>query len=113
MLRGYQRAWLRGDLVAGITVASYLVPQVMAYATVAGVRSAAGLWAALPALVVYALLGSSPSLSMGPEPTTALTTAIAVGPLTAGNSARYAELAATLARPSSWAWPPGCSGWAL
>jgi sulfate permease, SulP family len=96
-MRGYQRAWLRGDLIAGVTVASYLVPQVMAYATVAGVRPVAGLWAALPALVVYALLGSSRSLSMGPEATTALMTAIAVGPLAAGNSARYAELAATLA----------------
>jgi sulfate permease, SulP family len=97
MLRGYQRAWLRGDVIAGVTVASYLVPQVMAYATVAGVPPVAGLWAALPALVVYALLGSSPSLSMGPEATTALMTAIAVGPLAAGDSARYAELATTLA----------------
>ena len=35
-LRGYQRAWLRGDLIAGVTVAAYLVPQVMAYAGVAG-----------------------------------------------------------------------------
>ena len=35
MLRGYQRSWLRGDLLAGVTVAAYLVPQVMAYAVVA------------------------------------------------------------------------------
>ena len=33
MLRGYRRAWLPGDLLAGVTVAAYLVPQVMAYAT--------------------------------------------------------------------------------
>lgn len=97
MLRGYHRSWLRGDLVSGITVAAYLVPQVMAYATIAGLHPVAGLWAALPALVAYALLGSSPSLSMGPEATTALMTAIAIGPLAAGESARYAELAATLA----------------
>lgn len=97
ILRGYQRSWLRGDLVGGVTVAAYLVPQVMAYAAVAGLPPVAGLWAALPALVVYALLGSSPSLSMGPEATTALMTAIAIGPLAAGNPARYAELAATLA----------------
>ena len=57
VLRGYQRRWLRGDLVAGVTVAAYLVPQVMAYATVAGVDPVAGLWAALPALVVYAAAG--------------------------------------------------------
>ena len=34
--RGYQQVWLRGDVVAGATVAAYLIPQVMAYATVAG-----------------------------------------------------------------------------
>ena len=97
MLSSYQRRWLRGDLVAGVTVAAYLVPQVMAYATVAGVAPVVGLWAALPALVVYPLLGSSRSLSMGPEATTALMTAIAIGPLAAGHSQRYAALAASLA----------------
>jgi high affinity sulfate transporter 1 len=55
------------------------------------------LWAALPALVIYAMLGSSSSLSMGPEATTALMTAIAIGPLASGDPARYAGLAATLA----------------
>jgi high affinity sulfate transporter 1 len=96
-LRSYRPSWLRGDLIAGVTVAAYLVPQVMAYATVAGVAPVAGLWAALPALVIYAVLGSSRSLSMGPEATTALMTAIAIGPLAAGDPARYAGLAATLA----------------
>ena len=96
-LRGYRRAWLRGDLIAGVTVAAYLIPQVMAYAAVAGVPAVTGLWAALPALMIYALLGSSKSLSMGPEATTALMTAIAIGPLAGGNPARYAELATTLA----------------
>jgi sulfate permease, SulP family len=96
-LRDYQRAWLRGDLLAGVTVAAFLVPQVMAYAQVAGVPPVAGLWAALPALVVYAVLGSSRSLSMGPESTTALMTAVAIGPLAAGSPARYAGLAASLA----------------
>ena len=45
--RGYQRSWLRGDVLAGLTVAAYLVPQVMAYATVAGLPPVVGLWAAL------------------------------------------------------------------
>jgi high affinity sulfate transporter 1 len=96
-LRSYQRSWLRGDLLAGVTVAAYLVPQVMAYATVAGLPPVAGLWAALPGLVVYAVLGSSASLSMGPEATTALMTAIAIAPLAAGDPVRYAGLAASLA----------------
>ena len=69
-MRGYRRSWLRGDLLAGVTVAAYFVPQVMAYARVAGLRPAAGLWAAVPALVIYAAIGSSRSLSFAPEATT-------------------------------------------
>lgn len=95
--RHYQRGWLRGDVLAGVTVAAYLVPQVMAYATVAGLPAVAGLWAALVPLAVYAVLGSSRQLSVGPESTTALMTATALAPLVAGDPARYAALAAVLA----------------
>ncbi|KPI05288.1 sulfate transporter [Actinobacteria bacterium OK074] len=93
----YRRAWLKGDLLAGATVAAYLVPQVMAYAGVAGLPPVAGLWAILPALALYALFGSSRLLSVGPESTTALMTATVVGPRAAGDPARYATLAAALA----------------
>ncbi|MFG3264460.1 SulP family inorganic anion transporter [Streptomyces bobili] len=96
-LLDYRRSWLRGDLLTGVTVAAYLVPQVMAYAVVAGLPPVAGLWAILPALALYALLGSSRLLSVGPESTTALMTATVIGPLAAGDPARYAVLAATLA----------------
>ncbi|SNT60908.1 high affinity sulphate transporter 1 [Asanoa hainanensis] len=96
-LSGYQRRWLRGDVVAGVTVAAYLVPQVLAYATVAGLPPVAGLWAILPALAAYAIFGSSRVLSIGPESTTALMTAVVVGPLAAGDPGRYASLAAALA----------------
>ncbi|MFF4615208.1 sulfate permease [Nonomuraea jabiensis] len=96
-LTAYRREWLRGDLLAGLTVAAYLVPQVMAYATVAGLPPVAGLWAILAPLALYALLGSSRQLSVGPESTTALMTAAAIGPLAAGDPARYASLAASLA----------------
>ncbi|GAA2623600.1 sulfate permease [Paractinoplanes durhamensis] len=97
VLRRYQRGWLRGDVLAGVTVAAYLVPQVLAYAGLAGVPPVAGLWATLPALVAYALLGTSRLLSAGPESTTALMTAAAIGPLAAGDPGRYAALAAALA----------------
>ncbi|MEU6806463.1 SulP family inorganic anion transporter [Streptomyces neyagawaensis] len=96
-LLGYRRAWLKGDVLAGVTVAAYLVPQVMAYAGVAGLPPVVGLWAILPALAAYALLGSSRLLSVGPESTTALMTATVVAPLAAGDPDRYATLAATLA----------------
>jgi sulfate permease, SulP family len=95
--RGYERSWLRGDVVAGVTVAAYLVPQVMAYATVAGLPPVVGLWAALAPLAIYAVLGSSRQLSVGPESTTALMTATALAPLAAGDPGRYAVLAAVAA----------------
>lgn len=97
LLRAYQRDWLRVDVLAGLTVAAYLVPQVMAYAAVAGLPPAAGLWATAAAMVVYVLLGSSRQLSVGAESTTALMTAVALGAVARGDPARYAGLAAGLA----------------
>jgi SulP family sulfate permease len=96
-LRHYRRGWLRGDVLAGITVAAYLVPQVMAYAGIAGLPPEVGLWAIMAPLAVYAFAGSSKQLSVGPESTTALLTATAVAPLALGDSGRYAALAAALA----------------
>ncbi|WP_420121193.1 SulP family inorganic anion transporter [Nakamurella sp.] len=95
--RGYRRSWLIGDAVAGLTVTAYLIPQVMAYAEVAGLPPVTGLWAIIGPLIVYPVLGSSRLLSVGPESTTALMTAVALMPLAAGDPARYAALAATLA----------------
>lgn len=96
-LRSYQSAWLPGDVLAGITVAAYLIPQCMAYGELAGVQPVAGLWAILPAMALYALFGSSPQLSVGPESTTAVMTAAAIAPLVARDSSDYASLAALLA----------------
>ncbi|WP_432072989.1 SulP family inorganic anion transporter [Streptomyces wuyuanensis] len=97
VLGAYRWDWLRGDLPAGFAVAAYLVPQVMAYATVAGLPPVVGLWAILPGLAVYALLGTSRLLSVGPESTTALMTAAVVAPLAGGDPVRYAVLASALA----------------
>ncbi|KGN40689.1 SulP family inorganic anion transporter [Knoellia aerolata] len=96
-LRSYDRTWLRGDVLAGVTVAAYLVPQVMAYAGVAGLPAVVGLWAACVSMVLYTLLGSSRQLSVGPESTTALMTAVALGSVAAGSPERHAALAAALA----------------
>ncbi|MCU1537341.1 MAG: conserved rane protein of unknown function [Humibacillus sp.] len=99
VLRTYDRAFLRGDVLAGVTVAAYLVPQVLAYAEVAGLPTVAGLWAVGPGLLVYALVGSSRQLSVGPESTTALMTAAGVGALVtaAGGVLARGEAAALLA----------------
>ncbi len=93
----YERSWLRADLIGGVTVASYLIPQVMAYAEVAGLPPVTGLWSAVGAATVYAVFGSSRQLSVGPETTTALMTAAAIAPLAAGSPGRHAALAALLA----------------
>ena len=93
----YQREWWRGDVLAGLTVAAYLVPQCMAYGELAGVPPVQGLWAILPPLLVYALIGSSPQLSVGPESTTAVMTAVAIAPLAAGDPLAYGALASLLA----------------
>ena len=81
-LRPPERPVLRRDLVAGITVAAYLVPQVLAYSGLARMPPEAGLWSAFVALAVYFLLGSSPQLSVGPESTTALMTGAALAAIT-------------------------------
>ena len=98
-LKRYERSWFSGDVVAGVTVAAYLVPQVMAYAVIAGLPAVVGLWAVLAPMFLYFFLGTSRKLSIGPESTTALMTAAGVGALleAAGGPEHYAEVAALLA----------------
>lgn len=96
-LRRYDRATFRRDLAAGLTVAVMLVPQSMAYAALAGMPPVAGLYAAVVPLLVYALLGTSGSLAVGPVAITALMTSAALAPIAGGDPARYAALAGLLA----------------
>ena len=58
-LRHYQSAWLRGDLIAALTVWAVLIPESLAYASIAGVSPVVGLYAAPGALILYAAFGSS------------------------------------------------------
>src|SRR5688572_32609516 len=83
-LRGYDRSWLRGDVIAGLTVWAVLVPEALAYASIAGVSPVVGLYAAPPALVLYAAFGSSRHLVVGPMSATAALSAAAVADLTTG-----------------------------
>ena len=95
--RSYRRQWLGRDLLAGVAVAAYMVPQVMGYAAIAGLPPIAGLWASLLPLVVYALIGSSPQLSLGPESTTALLTATTLAAMSNGDPDQLASVAGALA----------------
>lgn len=96
-LFGYHKSWLRGDILAGITVAAYLIPQCMAYGELVGVPPVVGLWTILPAMLMYALFGSSRQLSVGPESTTAVMTAAAISPLLLADRSNYGVLTAMLA----------------
>ena len=95
-LQHYRRHWLRPDIFAGIAVVAYLVPQVMAYCAIVNVPPVVGLWTALPALIVYAVMGKSRMLSVGPESTVALMAGTAIAPLAAGNQDKAVQLAAAL-----------------
>ncbi len=91
----YDRHWLRGDLIAGLTVWAVLVPEALAYATIAGVSPVVGLYAAPGALLLYAAFGSSRQLVTGPMAATAALSAAAVGELAAGAD-EFLQLTITL-----------------
>lgn len=97
VLRRYRRRWLPGDVFGGLTVGAMLVPQSMAYAELAGMPPVHGFYAAIGALVVYALVGTSRHLGVGPEPGTAILAATGVGAIAAGDPDRYLTLMAALA----------------
>lgn len=96
-LQGYDRGWLRGDLVAGLTVWAVLVPEALAYATIAGVSPVVGLYAAPPALLLYAAFGSSRHLVVGPMSATAALSAATVADLVTGGSRNFAAFTAMIA----------------
>jgi sulfate permease, SulP family len=87
----------RADLVAGLTVAAMLVPQGMAYAALAGMPPVTGLYASTVPLVVYALLGTSGQLAVGPVAIVSLLTASTIAPLAGGDPGAYVALAGLLA----------------
>src|SRR3954452_1298651 len=96
-LHGYQRPWLRRDLLAGLTVWAVLVPEALAYATIAGVSPVVGLYAAPGALLLYAALGSSRYLVSGPMAATAALSAATVADLVPVGDDRFAAFTAGLA----------------
>ncbi len=96
-LRNYQRDWVRGDVVAGLTVWAVLVPSALAYATIAGVSPVVGLYAAPAALILYAALGSSRQLITGPSAAAAALSAAVVGNAVAGNGDQFVATTAALA----------------
>jgi high affinity sulfate transporter 1 len=93
----YERRWLRPDLVAAAAVWAVLVPEGMAYASLAGLPPETGLFAALAPLLLYAVLGTSRQLTVGPSSAIAAFSAAAVAPLAGGDADRFIALSALLA----------------
>ncbi len=92
-LGSYQAAWIRPDLIAGITLAAYAVPVALAYATLAGMPPQVGVYGYMLGGLGYALLGSSRHLAVGPTSAISLMVAAGVGTIAGGDPARYLEIA--------------------
>jgi SulP family sulfate permease len=95
--RGYRRADLQADLIAGLTVGVVLLPQAIAFALVAGLPPAMGLYAAVVGAVVGALFGSSRHLHTGPTNSSSLLVFSTLIPLFAAGSPEYLAAAGMLA----------------
>ena len=88
---------LRADVVAGLTAAAVVIPKAMAYATVAGLAVAVGLYTALVPMLVYALLGSSRVLSVSSTTTLGILVGTELGLVVPdGDPARFVTATATL-----------------
>jgi high affinity sulfate transporter 1 len=74
-LRGYEKPWLRADILAGLIAAAVVIPKAMAFATIAGLPVQVGLYTAFVPMVVYALLGTSRPLSVSTTTTISILTA--------------------------------------
>tara|TARA_B110000444_G_scaffold27043_1_gene22344 strand:- start:1586 stop:3277 length:1692 start_codon:yes stop_codon:yes gene_type:complete len=93
----YKKSYFKDDLVAGITVAVLLIPQGMAYALIAGLPPIYGLYAALTPQIVYAFLGTSRQLAIGPVAMDSLLVAAGLGALSIVSPDQYIQMAILLA----------------
>ena len=96
-IKNYKLVYLKSDIVAGITVTILLVPQGMAYALIAGLPPIYGLYAALVPQIVYAFLGTSRKLAVGPVAMDSLLVAAGLSALSIIDPNQYIEMAIILA----------------
>jgi SulP family sulfate permease len=95
--RRYNRETFTNDAVAALIVTIMLIPQSLAYALLAGVPPEVGLYASVAPLLLYAVLGSSSVLAVGPVAVVSLMTAAAVGEHATAGTHAYWQIAITLA----------------
>ena len=87
-------AWLKADLVAGLTAAAVVIPKAMAYATIAGLPVQIGLYTAIVPMLVYSFLGTSRPLSVSTTTTIAILTGAELGRVAPGGGAAELIIAA-------------------
>ncbi len=93
----FTKDYLSRDIIAGTTIAMIIIPQSMAYATLADVPPVYGLYAALLPVAIAALFGSSRYLATGPVAMVCLLTSVAISSLSFGDSSLYIAYAVILA----------------
>jgi high affinity sulfate transporter 1 len=96
-LPSYRREWLLTDILAGVAVWAVMVPEGMAYSGIVGVPAIMGLYTVIPPLIVYAILGTSRVLVVGPDTATGLISFLTVGAIAAQGSASFNEYTSTFA----------------
>ncbi|MBT8252500.1 MAG: sodium-independent anion transporter, partial [Bacteroidia bacterium] len=96
-LPAYKKSWFKGDLSAGLTVGVMLIPQGMAYASIAGLPAVYGLYASIVPLIIYAVFGTSRQLAVGPVAMVSLLTATAIGTFEGISADTYIAYAILLA----------------
>ncbi len=87
--RSYNKEWLRPDIIAGITVGAFTIPEAMAYVSLAGLPPEIGLYSAMVALLIYLFFGTSNQLSMGPTSTLSILVGATLGPLMVIDTIQY------------------------
>jgi sulfate permease, SulP family len=95
-LPSYKKEYLKGDLVAGLTVGIMLIPQSMGYAMTAGLPPIYGLYASIVPLILYTIFGTSRHLSIGPVAMSSLLIAMGISQITPTGTETYIALALTL-----------------
>src|SRR6201989_3499953 len=88
----YPRDCLLPDILAGLALWAVMVPEGMAYAGIVGVPPVMGLYTIVPALLAYALLGTSRQLVVGPDTATGLASAVTVGAIATQGTAEFNSL---------------------
>ena len=96
-LKGYKTKFLKGDFIAGITLAAYGIPVSLAYATLAGLPPEYGIYGYLIGGFFYAILGTSKQLAIGPTSAISLLIGTTIADMAHGDVQRWADIASLTA----------------